>query len=152
MITLVQKQKIIIEAVKGKKSHREIARELGISRNTVKKYLKEYEQALKKLQTEDSKGIDKEEIIEEIVKKPTYKRNHPHKPKMKKVIEKFIDEKLEDNKKRKEQGIYKQLMSIKTIHEELTEAGYDIGYTSVRNYIRNKQGSMGTVLFAEKSL
>jgi transcriptional/translational regulatory protein YebC/TACO1 len=71
---------------------------------------------------------------------------------MKKVIEKFIDEKLEDNKKRKEQGIYKQLMSIKTIHEELTEAGYDIGYTSVRNYIRNKQGSMGTVLFAEKSL
>ena len=139
MITLVQKQKIIIEAIKGKKSHRAIAREMGISRNTVKKYLKEYEQALKKLQTEDSKGIDKEEIIEEIVKKPTYKRSHPHKPKMKAVIEKFIDEKLEDNKKRKEQGIYKQLMSIKEIHELLIEAGYDIGYTSVRNYIRNKE-------------
>jgi len=59
MITLVQKQKIIIEAIKGKKSHRAIARELGISRNTVKNYLKEYEQALKKLQTEDPKGIDK---------------------------------------------------------------------------------------------
>ncbi|MEA1884002.1 MAG: helix-turn-helix domain-containing protein [Thermotogota bacterium] len=37
MITLVQKQKIIIEAIQGKKSHREIAREMGISRNTVKK-------------------------------------------------------------------------------------------------------------------
>lgn len=139
MITLVQKQKIIIEAIQGKKSHREIAREMGISRNTVEKYLKEYEQALKKLQTEDSKVIDKEEIIEDIVNKPVYKRNNPHKPKMIPAIEQFIDEKLEDNKKRKEQGIYKQLLSIKEIHEELIEAGYDIGYTSVRNYIRNKE-------------
>ncbi|MEA1883117.1 MAG: helix-turn-helix domain-containing protein [Thermotogota bacterium] len=84
MITLVQKQKIIIEAIQGKKSHREIAREMGISRNTVKKYLKEYEQALKKLQTEDSKVIDKEEIIEDIVQKPVYKRNNPNKPKREK--------------------------------------------------------------------
>jgi len=58
---------------------------------------------------------------------------------MKEVIEKFIDEKLEINKKRKEQGIYKQFMSIKEIHEMLIEDGYDIGYTSVRNYIRNKE-------------
>src|SRR6056297_69145 len=141
MIKMVQKQKIIIEVLQKGKSERRVARELGISRNTVKKYLKEYEQALKMLQTEDSKVIDKEEIIEEIVKKPTYKRKHPHKPKMKAVIEKFIDEKLEDNKKRKEQGIYKQLLSIKEIHEELTEAGYDIGYTSVQLYPKQRNAS-----------
>jgi transposase len=138
MITLVQKQKIIIDRIQRGKSQRTIARELGISRNTVRKYLKAYRQALKKLQTEDSKVIDKEEIIEEIVQKPVYNRNNPHKPKMLPAIEQFIDQELETNKQRKEQGIYKQLLSIKEIHEELTEAGYDIGYTSVRNYIRNK--------------
>jgi len=60
MIKMVQKQKIIIEVLQKGKSERRVARELGISRNTVKKYLKEYEQALKKLQTEDSEVIDKE--------------------------------------------------------------------------------------------
>ena len=139
MITLVQKQKILIESNQKGKSQRTIARELGISRNTVRKYLKEYRQALKKLQTEDSKVIDKEEIIEEIVKKPLYIRKHPHKSKMTPMIEQFIDQQLEKNKQRKEQGIYKQLLSIKEIHELLTEAGYDIGYTSVRNFIRNQE-------------
>jgi len=87
MITLVQKQKIIIDRIQRGKSQRTIARELGISRNTVRKYLKAYRQALKKLQTEDSKVIDKEEIIEEIVQKTVYNRNNPHKPKMLPAIE-----------------------------------------------------------------
>jgi predicted transcriptional regulator len=139
MITLVQKQKIIIDSIQKRKSQRTIERELGISRNTVRKYLKEYRQALKKLQTEDSKVLDKEEIIEEIVQKPVYNRNNPHKSKMIPAIEQFIDQQLDINNKQKEQGIYKQRLSIKEIHEELIEAGYDIGYTSVRNYIRNKE-------------
>ncbi len=139
MITLVQKQKIIIEAMQRGKSERAIAREMGISRNTVRKYLKAYREELQKLETADGKTVDKEEIIEEIVKTPKYERKNPYKPKMTPIIEKFIEEKLAINKKRKELGIHKQLLTITEIHEKLIEAGHDIGYTSVRNYISKKE-------------
>lgn len=139
MITLVQKQKIIIEAMQRGKSERAIAREMGISRNTVRKYLKAYREELQKLETADGKTVDKEEIIEEIVKTPKYERKNPYKPKMTPIIEKFIEEKLAINKKRKELGSNKRLLTIVEIHEKLIEAGYDISYSSVRNYVNKKE-------------
>jgi len=139
MITLAQKQKIIIEAIQRGKSKRAIAREMGISRNTVGKYLNAYREELQKLETADGKNVDKEEIIEEIVKTPKYERKNPHKPKMTPIIEKFIEEKLAINKKRKELGSNKRLLTIVEIHEKLIEAGYDISYSSVRNYANKKE-------------
>jgi len=43
MITLNQKQKIIIAYYLGKKSQRRIAREVGLNRRTVARYIKDYE-------------------------------------------------------------------------------------------------------------
>jgi transposase len=112
---------------------------MGISRNTVKKYVEEYQEALKRLETEKGKGIDLEEIIEEMVQAPVYKRENPYKPKMTQAIEKHIEDKLAENEKRRQLGIHKQLFSMKEIHEILVENGHDIGYTSVRNYIIKKK-------------
>ena len=45
MIKLKEKQKIILKAVPKGKPQRQIAREMEISRTTVARYLKEYENA-----------------------------------------------------------------------------------------------------------
>ena len=47
MINLKDKQKIILDYIKNNKSQREIQRETGISRDTIRKYIKEYEEGLR---------------------------------------------------------------------------------------------------------
>jgi len=49
LIDLLQKQQIIISAYLDGKSFRCIAKETGINRKTVAKYVKEYEEARKQL-------------------------------------------------------------------------------------------------------
>ena len=47
VINLKDKQKIILDYIKNNKSQREIQRETGISRDTIRKYIKEYEEGLR---------------------------------------------------------------------------------------------------------
>lgn len=49
MIRLTDKQKIIISYYREGKTQRQISREEGISRKTIRKYLREYEEKKKKL-------------------------------------------------------------------------------------------------------
>ncbi|MFO7668233.1 MAG: helix-turn-helix domain-containing protein [Bacteroidales bacterium] len=63
------KQKIILRRYRDGYSQRKIARELGINRVTVRRYLAEYEKARENL----SNTVETEEVfIEEIVKIPKY--------------------------------------------------------------------------------
>ena len=70
MITLLDKQKIILKHHHDGKSQRAIHRETGISRKTIRKYIKEYES--KKAALIDSRNIPDGELIQSIVEKPTY--------------------------------------------------------------------------------
>jgi len=139
MMKLTDKQKIITEVILKGKSQRSVAQEMGISRNTVSKYVNEYEAAKRKLVVETEKGVDSEEIIEEIMKAPKYVRVNSYKPKMTQAIEKYILEKIAVNTERRRNGMRKQCMNIKDMHEELIEMGHDIGYTSVRNFVRKSE-------------
>lgn len=92
------------------KSQREVARELGISRNTVKKYLKESEPV-----------------------------RQARKPKPSPVTEKVgprIDELLEDWK---DQTTNKQRVTIARVHRQLLDEGYEVGETTVREYLKKKK-------------
>ena len=51
MIKLIQKQDILIMFLRDGKSQRAIERETGISRKTISKYIKEYEQRKAQLLT-----------------------------------------------------------------------------------------------------
>ena len=66
MITLLDKQKIILKHYHDGKSQRAIQRETGISRKTIRKYIKEYEVTKAKLLVEGETG-SKEELIQSIV-------------------------------------------------------------------------------------
>ena len=68
MIGLIDKQKIIISHYREGKTQRQIKRETGINRKTIRKYIREYEE--KKNILLSSKGSDRSELIADIVEKP----------------------------------------------------------------------------------
>lgn len=122
------------------KSQRAISRELGISRTTVQKYIKEFEsknEALRELKKdEDHNKAEILLLIEEMASKPKYDTSKRAKIKLTDDVLKEIDELVSENEKNRLMGRTKQLMKKIDIHEELVERGYDIGYTTVCNYIK----------------
>ena len=71
VITLNDKQKIILYYIKDNMSQREIHRLTGVARDTIRKYIREYESKLQELGYELS-DIEKVNLIEEITNKPRY--------------------------------------------------------------------------------
>jgi transcriptional regulator with XRE-family HTH domain len=122
------------------KSQRAIARELGISRTTVQKYIKDFKTKHEKLmelkQDKDGNKIKILALIEEMASKPKYDTSSRTRVKLTEEIINEIDKLIAKNEKNKLLGRHKQLMKKIDIHEYLVEKGYDIGYTTVCNYIR----------------
>ncbi len=126
------KQEIIIRSYREGQSQRSISRELKISRATVKRYIEEYESLLSKASS------DQTSLSSYLSTSPSYKNSKRTKLKLTQDITAFIDKLLEDNKLKKQQGLGKQLLKKYDIYEQLTLHGFDIGYTTVCNYVRSK--------------
>lgn len=135
MISLDKKQKIITKSENEGKSQRQISKELGVSRNTVRKYLKEYREKKQEL-IEKGVEIDREELIEDIIKKPKYNSSNRKKVKVTEEIKEKINEYLKRNEIKRNNGQHKQQMKIIDMYEDLEEKGFAIGYTTVRNAVR----------------
>jgi transposase-like protein len=95
VISLADKQKIIIAAVLEGKTKSQISREVKISRTTVAKYIKDYEQAKSKLA-----GSDDIKIKEEIVSPPRYDISNRAKVKLTDEIVEKIQLYLKENEER----------------------------------------------------
>lgn len=127
------KQEIIIRHYREGKSQREISKELGISRKTVKKYISEYEDKLSK------SGSHTKSLSEYLSEAPAYKVAEVRsKRKLTLEVQDQIDKLLEANEVKKLNGLRKQLLKNCDIHELLRKQGFDIGYTTVSEYIKNK--------------
>lgn len=125
------KQEIIIRHYRERQSQRSISKELGISRKTVKKYICEYEAKLK------TNSSHTEAISDYLSEAPAYKATESRpKRKLTREVQDQIDKLLEANELKKLQGLRKQLLKNCDIHELLCEQGYDIGYTTVSEYIK----------------
>ena len=134
MISMYTKQEIIISSYRDGKSQRTIARDLQISRKTVKKYIQEHEILLQSSDSKENAGALNLSI------KPVYTQTAPRdKLKLTSEVQEFIDDLLAKNKEKLEQGLRKQMMKKKDIHEALLDRGFDVGYTTVCNYIRFKE-------------
>ncbi len=135
MISMSKKQKIILHNYQDGYSERRIARELGINRETVRRYLAEYAKAREKLS--DSTETD-EVLIEEIVKLPSYDSSNRGKKKFTQEISQAVDRLLQANEEKHSRGLHKQVMKKIDILEHLQDLGYNIGYTTVCHYINQK--------------
>ena len=132
------KQEVIISSYRDGKSQRQIARELQISRKTIRKYLQEHEDAIKSAVCKETAHSGNLSIS------PVYKMSVPRsKLKLTREVESAIDNLLEQNEEKKQQGMSKQMLKKKDILEELHRQGFDIGYTTVCNYISHKENRTG---------
>lgn len=131
MINLANKQKIIIAAVLEGKTRSQISREVKISRTTVAKYIRDYEQAKSKLA-----GSDDIKIKEEIVSPPGYDISNRSKVKLTDEIVEQIQLYLRENEEKRATGRSKQQKKKVDILEALKDESYDIGYTTVCNAVR----------------
>ncbi|MBU5426151.1 IS21 family transposase [Tissierella pigra] len=135
MISLMDKQGIIIDGFLKGNSQWEIHRNTGFDRKTIRKYIREYEESRSKLLSGEG---DKLMLTEEIVESPKYDSSNRTKIKLTEVIMDKIDFYLEENREKRSTGKGKQQKKNIDIHSCLIDEGHNISYSTVCNYIRNK--------------
>lgn len=128
------KQKIINAHLKGQ-SNRAIALELKVSKDTVNKYVKDYQEQRASL-LEQQPDIDSEEIIQSFVEKPKYKTRISSAVKATPEVIALVEECMAENDKKRFYGRSKQEMKKIDIYEYLQEKEYDISYSTVKRLVR----------------
>lgn len=130
VITLKAKQTIIKLHLEGI-SEREIARRTKKARNTVRKYIKEYEVS----RDSDVRDLP---ITEEILKAPTYKKRKGKRKALTEEIKTILRGYIKENNWKKKHYLRKQQMKMVDMHDGLLNKGFMISYTTVRNFV-NKE-------------
>ena len=134
MITMIDKQSIILGFHRHGKSRKQLARELGISRKTVKKYLKAHQAEMNQaIQSPDQLPV------RGIIQPPRYDTSSRSRHKLTQQMEETIIDFLRLNKQRKSQGQHKQMLKKTDIHQALKKAGHQISYRSVCRYISQQE-------------
>lgn len=130
VITLNEKQNIILYHVRDNLSQREIHRLTGVARDTIRKYIKEYEKRLIELGS-DLSDIQKIDLIDELTNEPKYKSS----PRTKTAITDEVLEKLKaflkENETKRLTGLSKQQMKKVDMYEALKKEGFEISYSSI---------------------
>lgn len=141
MVNLQEKSKIIGKHIKGE-SNRRIARELGMSRDTVNKYVSEYEGLQAELLAADpGDPASVRAITERITAEPKYDSSGRRRSKWTPELDARLDEILaEEKRKREALGWDKQMKTKTQIHRQLREEGFDIGLTTVCARINERAG------------
>ena len=129
------KQEIIRRYFREFDTTRKIARDLQVGRNTVRKTLLAYAESK---EATDS-GIDPKALQDYVSSPPAYDIQNRFKRKLTAEIEDLIKAQLDDNQRKRQEGLRKQIKRKIDIHEHLLKEGCQIGYTTVCNYIRNKE-------------
>ena len=134
MISMYSKQEIMIRYFREGKSHRMISRELGINRKTVKKYLDDYQDKQTTCKSEET-GMS-----EYLSETPLYNIESRGKLRLTREVQEAIDGLIKLNNKKRDCGLHKQMLKKVDILEELHSLGFQIGYTTLCNYIRQQSG------------
>lgn len=137
VITLTQKQKIILKHIDGM-SNRAIAKELHMSKDTINKYVNEYQHQKTELLLINP-GLDQSELIQAIIEKPKYHSNGRKPVKVTQQILDIIEKCLESNRKKRSEGRSKQAMKKIDIHEYLIKQGCSISYSTVKRLVNQDE-------------
>lgn len=135
MISMDTKQEILRRYLREGDSERKISRDLQLSRKTVKRYLREYIGAV----GESDETGTQEKVQEYSCSPPVYDTSNRTKRKLTQEIGKIIREQMQENERKKREGLRKQIKRKIDIHENILSLGYQIGYTTVCNFIRGQE-------------
>lgn len=138
---LVAKQQIILRHINNE-SNRSIAQELGIDKNTVNKYVNEYEKERKEL-LESEPDVDPAILLDSIIEKPTYNTENRKPRESTEEVRKVIKVCLDENEEKRRTGRTKQQQRATDIHGYLTDTlGYSISYSTVRNIVNELENKV----------
>lgn len=137
MISMSQKQEVLLRYFREGQSKKGIARDVGLSPKTVRKYIREHEAQRQALS--EALGSPVEQLVEQLTEAPRYDSSGRGKRRLTEEICQEIEEYLEQNREKRRSGRHKQVLKKIDIHECLLKAGYQIGYTTVCNYIRRAE-------------
>jgi transposase len=139
----------IITLKKNGLSFREISRKLNIHRKTVAKIWNEYMTSEELLINSSSDTV--EEITDQIIGNMKYDTKNRKKIKMTDELKSRIHELMESEKEKSDLlGLrHKQSLSSVQIHGILQEEGFDIGRSSVSNYVREIKQARETYIRQE---
>jgi transposase len=130
VIKLIEKQEIISMHIKSI-SNRKIALKLGVSKDTVNKYVNEYDKQKAALLFANPQ-MDSGELIHDIVDEPKYHAGIRESIKLTPEIKSLIEECIEHNRQKRTNGMKKQVMKKIDIHKYLLDKGHNISYSSVK--------------------
>ncbi len=127
------KQKIIIGFFTDGKSGRKLAEELNIHRKTVRRYVREHHALLAE------RAVTGDIPDGGIVEPPRYRsRGQRARQALTEETTARIDHYLRLNEERRRQGLHKQQLKRCDIHQAVPSEGYQIGYTTVCNYVKER--------------
>ncbi len=132
MIDIIKKNEIIVQYKNGL-GIKTIARELGISKNTVKSYIRDYEQKLNILSDETDKS--KIAVIQELICAKPSRRNvvRPKTAFTKEVETRFYELIKIDEDRNKVLGSNKQTLNASLLHRTLVNEGFNVSESTIRN-------------------
>ncbi len=130
MINLVIKQRIILAHIDGM-SNRAIANMLHLSKDTVNKYVNEYDEKRDEL-LRTHPDMDVSEIIQAFIEKPTYDTSNRVPSKVTPELLDAIEKCLQLNRDKRLMGMQKQTMKKIDIHAYLQKQGFDVSYSTVK--------------------
>jgi len=130
VVTMIDKQEIVLRHFRDGHSHRKISRDLGLARGTVAKYIHAYT-AQKRLLAKASSPDDRGELLATLVEAPGYTNSPRSRRKITDAMTARVRELLAENATKRSRGQHKQQMKKCDIHALLLAEGYDIGYTSL---------------------
>ena len=141
MITLGQKMEILRMYFVEGKPKKQIARDLKVSKNTVKSYINEF---LISKQELINSGVSKYELIENMVDKPKYKALNRKPRVMTDEVKEIIRNFLKENETKRNIGKSKMCMTAQDMHEALIEKGFSLSYPSVAQYVQKYKENNST--------
>jgi len=144
MINMINKQKILIGYFNLGKSKHQLAKELKISRNTVKRYITEHEKLLA-LQKDNPQFIESG-----ITDPPKYNSSHRKSKVLNEAAKELIKGYLKANERKRQTGLSKQQMAGTDILEALKDAGYQLSYSTVNRYIRKIEKQSAEVFIKQQ--
>lgn len=136
MISMDTKQEIYRRYFKEGDSERKIARDLRLHRDTVRRYLQQYLNVQKSKKNPADNQLALEYLVESA---PSYNCSKRLAKRLTNPVIKQIDLLLSENDDRRQQGLHKQLRNKMDIWNNLQSQDFQIGYTTVCNYVRKKQ-------------
>lgn len=136
MIDLNQRQDVILKHIREGKSQRQISKETGICRETIRKYVRDYEKKLVNV-NENLDEIDKTNVIDDITSKPKYISSPRNKKALTDKVLERINEFLKENEQKRLTGLSKQQKKKIDMYETLIAEGFNVSYPSVVNAVNS---------------